>query len=378
MAGNEHDPVEGEFPEDEVVEEYPAQEVVEVDEPAAEEVEYEYVDPSELRTGVPGWVVALVALLSLAVGAGAMLMSGLTREDLLASDTEDASPIATTICSGSANVRSTASLTGDVVDTLDFGDEVAGMLSGGWVKLAEGRYVSVSVLCDLAPAGTDLASTTTTVTEETSETTASSTTTEETVTQTQTQEPEPTGDGRIPGTFDASGTGSATLELPEDARRGVVTFEHTGDGTFTLAGTDGTGAATATPALTVDGDYSGAVVFGVAGDVPVLTVDGGTWTVHVAPLDTAPEMVDGVGATSTAAFRLGEEPGRWRFEPTAPATLVQYAPDGTTASADVTGPSEVELMGGGTYLVVYTAGEWTADQVTDAPAPDDEATTGAP
>src|SRR5690606_27656429 len=92
---------------------------------------FEYVDASELKTGAPGWVVALVALLALAVGgaagAGGVLASGVTRESLFASAVEDAEPVATSICSGSANVRSTDSITGDIIQTLSFGDEVTGM-----------------------------------------------------------------------------------------------------------------------------------------------------------------------------------------------------------------------------------------------------------
>lgn len=321
---------------------------------------YDFVDASELRTGAPWWVVVLVGALSLAVGAGLMLLSGYTREDLLAEEAQDASPVVTSVCSASANVRSTNSLTGDVVDTLRFGDEISGMLSGAWVKLGEGRYVSVSVLCDLTTAADDTVVDTATDSDETTATAPPGPDEEQA-----TSEP----DGPIAGTAAGEGTGDGTLDLPEDARTGVLTFTHTGDGPFVLGGLDEDGEPAATPSLSVSGDYSGTVVFGLDNDVTELTVDtAGAWSLTVAPLETAPVMAeDGIGSPATAAFYLGEDPGLWRFNPTAPANLVQYGVDGSTASAELTGPSDVELMGGGSYLVVYTAGPWTADRVDAGP-----------
>ncbi|WP_114906630.1 hypothetical protein [Ornithinimicrobium murale] len=336
-----------------------------------DEPEYEFVDAADLPRKAPkwvGWGLFGSLLVGAALGAGGVLVSGMTVEDLRGEPQVDASPVTTTICSAAANVRSTGSVSGDIVDTLEFGDHVDGMLSGAWLKLDEGQYVSVSVLCDLAPpevAEPDTEATTAT---------AGPLPDSEQVTATAQPDPEPT-DGRTKGTFVASGTGPRTVELPDDAQTGKLEFEHIGPGPMTITGSD----EAATPDLKVDGDAYGTTVFGMDALVNEIEVDTeGEWSLRVAPLDTVPEMVGGIGAPSTAAFYLGEEPGIWRFEPSSAMRITQYGPDGSSASAEIDSSSRVEMQAGGSYVVVYTAGPWTADQVPDTRRGDNSEVTSAP
>lgn len=338
------------------------------------EPEYELIDAADLPRQAPrwlGWALVGTLLLGALFGAGGVLLSGLTIEDLRNEPTPDASPVATTICSAAANVRSTDSISGDVVDTLEFGDEVAGMLSGAWLKLDEGRYISVSVLCDLSDpiqAGGDseqVSASAEPTTTDTDETTATAETTEEV-------------DDRAEGTFVTAGTGTQIVELPEDARSGMLEFEHTGSGDMTITGRLESGTE-ADPDLQLEGDTSGTTVFGLSDEVHTIEVASeGEWTLRVAPLDTVPEMTESIGAPATAAFYLGGDADTWRFQPSTAMLITQYAEDGTSASAQIEGTSRVEMQPGGSYVVVYTSGPWTADvveqqgddaSVTSAPAP---------
>lgn len=337
-----------------------------------EEPEYEYIDAADLPTRTPkwvGWGIAGSLLLGAALGAGVVLVSGLTVEDLRGEQPVDASPVATTICSASANVRSTGSVTGDVVDTLNFGDEVDGMLSGAWLKLDEGRYVSVSVLCDLAEPVTQAGG-------DTEQATATAEPPTDTDQATATAGPD---DAHIEGTFTASGTGNQTVELPADAQVGMLEFEHTGTGPMTITGTQNDGNQAPSPDLRLDGQTYGTTVFGLGTGVTELQVTTeGEWTLRVAPLDAVPEMTEAIGAPSMAAFYLGEDAGVWRFEPSSAMRITQYGADGSTASGEITGAARVEMQSGGSYVVVYTAGPWTADLVESTPTDDQAEVTSTP
>lgn len=339
------------------------------------EDEYEYVD-EPVRVGLPGWAVGLLMTLAALVGFAFPLLTGITRETIFPPPVEESAPIQSTVCSGTANIRANQALTADVVDTLNYGDAISGDVSGAWVKLDEGRYISVRVLCDLVPG--DAAAATE---DQVGQTAAAPAAPEDQAGETAARDDDTTGETaeRPEGTFSASGTGPATLDLPADVRSGIIRIQHTGDGQLSVTG-QGNEEPTS-PSLTVNGDFSGTDVFGVGDtETRALVVTGsGQWSVIISPLDTVPTMQQAIAGESTAAFFLGPEDGTWVFRPTAQMRLVQYQPDGESSTATIEGPSSVELVGEDSYLVVYTGGPWTAEVApADAPAGDQDTSTQAP
>lgn len=106
------------------------------------------------------------------------------------------------------------------------------------------------------------------------------------------------------GTFDAAthhGSGDALIPLPDDARAGVLTARHTGDGEFVMTMRGPNLEMTGDQPVDTTGDYQGTTAWGVhnASEAGFLHISAdGDWSVTIAPMSAArvmPGTGDGVG-----------------------------------------------------------------------------------
>ncbi len=92
---------------------------------------------------------------------------------------------------------------------------------------------------------------------------------------------------------DFSGSGDDVVSLPAGAINGLINATYKGSSNFVIESLD-TSNQTADLAVNTIGNYSGTTVYGVnslGGEVAKLKVTAsGKWTLHVAPLDSAPAL----------------------------------------------------------------------------------------
>jgi hypothetical protein len=109
-------------------------------------------------------------------------------------------------------------------------------------------------------------------------------------------------------TFEVSGTGDSTFDLPAGLTNGMVTATHTGSSYFEVRLTDDAGENSGYPLVETRGAYTGVTSWGIGADDPtpdtkIRIVADGAWTFRLEPLANAPVLTPPLEGETDAVFQ---------------------------------------------------------------------------
>jgi len=108
------------------------------------------------------------------------------------------------------------------------------------------------------------------------------------------------------------GSGDALIPLPDDARAGLITARHTGDGEFILTMRGEHNQMTTDQPVVTSGDYQGTTAWGVHNTteaVALQVIADGDWSITIAPMTAAGVMPATGHGIGDAVFLYDGTPG---------------------------------------------------------------------
>lgn len=164
-----------------------------------------------------------------------------------------------------------------------------------------------------------------------------------------------------------AGHGDSVINLPAQARAGLVTAEHDGAQNFIIVGLTADNDNTYDFLVNVIGKYQGTTAYGLvdSGERAArlkVTADG-DWSITLAPMSTAPQLGEKASGTGDAVFWMDGAARDWQIRHPGKGSfsVTQSGPDGqdTVVSATDAYRGMVPLVGGRRVLSVQSEGPWS-------------------